>query len=117
NHFKHITTGSGGMILTDDDRLRYHASLFLDKCYQREEGIRNPFFLAPNYQMTEMQGAVALAQLERLEDFLETRMRLGDRLMRHLSRLDGISLQRVPAGATHSYFLTLFAIDPGRFTA
>ena len=48
NHFKHITCGSGGMVLTDDDRLRYLSSLFLNKCYQREEGIRNPFFLAPN---------------------------------------------------------------------
>ena len=65
NHFKHINCGSGGMVLTDDDRLRYVASLFLDKCYQREEKVRNPFFLAPNYQMTELQGAVALAQLER----------------------------------------------------
>ena len=56
NHFKHINCGSGGMVITDDDRLRYLASLFLDKCYQREEKIRNPFFLAPNYQMTELQG-------------------------------------------------------------
>ncbi len=48
NHFKHITSGSGGMVLTDDDDLRYLASLLVDKCYQREEGIRcNPFFLAP----------------------------------------------------------------------
>jgi perosamine synthetase len=117
NHFKHISAGSGGMILTDDDHIRYIASLFLDKCYQREEGIRNPFFLAPNYQMTEMQGAVALAQLERLDEFLETRQRLGDRLMQHLSLLDGLLLQSVPPGATNSYFLTLFALDPTRFSA
>src|ERR1700722_9467057 len=38
NHFKHITAGSGGMLITDDDKLRYHASLFVDKCYQRDEG-------------------------------------------------------------------------------
>src|SRR5208337_5142207 len=80
NHFKHITCGSGGMVLTDDDHLRYFASLFLDKCYQREEGIRNPFFLAPNYQMTEMQGAVGLAQLERLGEFTQKRWLLGSRL-------------------------------------
>jgi hypothetical protein len=67
NHFKHIECGSGGLVVTDDDRLRYRASLFLDKCYQREEGIRNPSFLAPNYQMTELQGAVALAQIEKVE--------------------------------------------------
>jgi perosamine synthetase len=111
NHFKHISTGSGGMILTDDDRLRHQASLFLDKCYQREEGIRNPFFLAPNYQMTELQGAVALAQLERLAEFTECRTRLGTRLSAHLAELEGVKVQRIPPGSKHSYFLFLFKVD------
>ena len=111
NHFKHITTGSGGMVLTDDDRLRYHASLFLDKCYQRDEGIRNPFFLAPNYQMTELQGAVGLAQLERLAEFTNRRHELGTRLAAHLAEVDGITTQRIRPGSKHSYFLFLFKID------
>jgi len=115
NHFKHITAGSGGMILTDDDHLRYIASLFLDKCYQREEGIRNPFFLAPNYQMTEMQGAVALAQLERLDQFTERRRRLGDRLSAQLAEVKGVTLQRLLPGSKHSYFLYLFKLDLDRF--
>src|SRR5579871_256062 len=112
NHFKHITAGSGGMVLTDDDRLRYYASLLLDKCYQREEGIRNPFFLATNYQMTEMQGAVALAQLERLPEFTEHRRGLGTRLSEALGEVEGISLQRIAPGSKHSYFLYLFKIHP-----
>ncbi len=111
NHFKHITAGSGGMILTDDDGLHYFASLFLDKCYQREEGVRNPFFLAPNYQMTEMQGAVALAQLERLAEFTEHRWRLGTRLSERLANVEGIALQRIRPGSTHSYFLYLFKLN------
>lgn len=111
NHFKHITCGSGGMVLTDDDRLRYFCSLFLDKCYQREEGIRNPFFLAPNYQMTELQAAVALAQLEKLPEFLERRNRLGVRLDEHLRRIPGVHPQRIPPGCRHSYFLYLFRLD------
>ena len=115
NHFKHISTGSGGMVLTDDDQLRYIASLFLDKCYQREEGIRNPFFLAPNYQMTELQGAVALAQLERLQEFLDRRLRVAAQLSRRLSEVEGITLQRIRPGSTHSYFLYLFKIDLDRF--
>ncbi len=115
NHFKHISVGSGGMVLTDDDHLRYIASLLLDKCYQREEGIRNPFFLAPNYQMTEMQGAVGLAQLEQLANFVEARKRLAKRLSGHLAGLEGIMLQPVRAGSEHSYFLYLFKIDPDLF--
>ena len=115
NHFKHISTGSGGMILTDDDGLRYVASLYLDKCYQREEGIRNPFFLAPNYQMTELQGAVALAQLERLPEFLDRRRRAAERIVAHLSKIDGIQLQRIRPGSKHSYFLFLFKLDLQHF--
>jgi perosamine synthetase len=90
NHFKHVDCGSGGLISTDDERLRYLATLFLDKCYQREESIRNPFFLAPNYQMTELQGAVALAGLERLAGITQRRNVLGTRLSRILDSCAGI---------------------------
>lgn len=111
NHFKHITCGSGGMVLTDDDRLRYFSSLFLDKCYQREEGIRNPFFLAPNDQMTELQGAVALAQLDQVGEFTARRNLLGTLWKNYLAEIPGISTQTVAPGSKHSYFLALFCLD------
>jgi dTDP-4-amino-4,6-dideoxygalactose transaminase len=111
NHFKHITCGSGGMVITSDDRLRYLASLYLDKCFQREEKIRNPFFLAPNYQMTELQGAVALAQLQRVGEITRRRHQLGARLSERLWGLPGIACQAVPPGNLHSYFLFLFKLD------
>src|SRR5574341_729274 len=111
NHFKHITCGSGGMVLTDDDQLRYRASLFLDKWFQREEGIRNPFFLAPNYQMTELQGAVALAQLEKVQAIVASRNRLGSTLNRLVQGIPGVSPQLTPEGRRHAYFLYLFRLD------
>jgi perosamine synthetase len=114
NHFKHIDCGSGGMVLTDDDGMRYFASLFLDKCYQREEGLRNPFFLAPNYQMTEMQGAVALAQIQRLQEIVVGRNRLASQLTELLRTIPGITPQFVPEGCYHSYFLYLFSLDLDR---
>jgi perosamine synthetase len=114
NHFKHITCGSGGMVITEDDRLRYLASLYLDKCFQREEKIRNPFFLAPNYQMTELQGAVALAQLEWVATITARRCELGTRLSELLGTIPGITTQTVPADCFHSYFLYLFKLDLAR---
>ena len=113
NHFKHITCGSGGMVLTNDDQLRYRASLFLDKCFQREEGLRNPFFLAPNYQMTELQGAVALAQIAKVEEIVAARHRLGTRLNRRLQEMRGVIPQMVPEGCRHTFFLYLFKLDLG----
>lgn len=111
NHFKHITSGSGGLVLTNDDALRYRASLFLDKCYQREERIRNPFFLAPNYQMTELQGAVALAQLRKVRTVVEARTRLGERLNELLRGVPGIITQHIPAGCRHTFFMYLFRLE------
>jgi perosamine synthetase len=98
-------------VITNDDRLRYLASLFLDKCFQREEKIRNPFFLAPNYQMTELQGAVALAQLERVQDITARRNQLGTMLNELLEDIPGVLAQAVPTGCRHSYFLYLFKLD------
>lgn len=116
NHFKHITCGSGGMVITDDDQLRYVASLFLDKCFQREEKIRNPFFLAPNYQMTELQGGLALAQLERVEEITTRRNQLGTRLNELLKTILGVTPQALPPGCWHSYFLYVFKLDFDRLS-
>jgi dTDP-4-amino-4,6-dideoxygalactose transaminase len=110
NHFKHITCGSGGMVLTNDDNIRKMAGLFLDKCYDREGGKRNPFFLAPNYQMTELQAAVALAQLEKLPAIVGRRRELGGRLTEMLGGIPGIETQTTPDGCKHSYFLYLFRV-------
>ena len=121
NHFKHITCGSGGMVLTDDDRLRHIASLFVDKCFQREEKIRNPFFVAPNYQMTELQGAVALAQLDRVHDIVASRNRLGTKLNALLAGVPAVRPQTVPQGLkqpiSYIYFGSIwsFSAVPRRF--
>ncbi|MEA3476665.1 MAG: DegT/DnrJ/EryC1/StrS family aminotransferase [Bacteroidota bacterium] len=111
NHFKHITCGSGGMVLTNDDNKRKLASLFSDKCYDRETGIKNPYFLAPNYQMTELQGAVSLAQVKKLPWIIQQRRKLGDKLTEHLKTIDGIIPQTIPEGTKHTYFLFVFRVD------
>lgn len=98
-------------MLTDHDDLYYRSTLFFDKCYHRAEGIRNPCFLAPNYQMTELQGAVALAQIERLPELTERRCALGDRLRAQIEDVPGIRLQRIAPRSKHPYFLFLIAID------
>ncbi len=58
---------------------------------------------------------MALAQLERLDEFVDRREQLGDRLSRRLAEVEGITLQRIRPGSRHSYFLYLFRIDPERF--
>jgi perosamine synthetase len=117
NHFKHVTTGSGGVVLTNRSDIEERVRLFIDKCYYRDGRKRNPYFLAPNYQMTELQGAVAIAQLNKVEKIVQRRVALGKRLIEGLARIPGIIPQAVPRGAEHTFFLFVTRLDPRVITA
>src|SRR5438105_12190019 len=60
---KHITTGEGGLVITDDDALARRMRLYVNKAWPYGEASPDHEFLALNYRMTELQGAVARAQL------------------------------------------------------
>jgi dTDP-4-amino-4,6-dideoxygalactose transaminase len=64
--------------------------------------------------MTELQGAVALAQLERVDEITSRRNQLGTRLNELLRAMPGIVTQPVPPGCLHSYFLYLFKLELDR---
>ncbi len=112
NHFKHINTGSGGLVMTNDENFEKVIKLFVDKCYFRDGRKRNPYFLAPNYQMTELQGAVAIAQLEKVESIVTARSALGKRLWQGLRGIPGILPQEIPDHSSHTFFLYVVRIDP-----
>lgn len=113
NHFKHITCGSGGVVMTNRDDLEARIKLFIDKCYDRTPGAkRNPYFLAPNYQMTELQGAIAIAQLDKVQKIVDRRIYLGTRLVEGLKKIAGIIPQKIPEGSIHTFFLFVIRVDP-----
>jgi len=117
NHFKHITTGSGGAVLTNRADIEERVRLFIDKCYFRDGRRRNPYFLAPNYQMTELQGAVAVAQLGKVERIVRTRRALGARLIDGLRKVPGVIPPHIPEGGEHSFFLFVVRLDPALISA
>ena len=81
---KHMTTGDGGMAITNDEETYLRLKLFADKGWDyKYMGERDHAFLAPNYRMTEMQGAVGVAQLKKVRDVTLRRIALG----RHLTDL------------------------------
>ncbi len=100
---KHITCGDGGVTITNDEELAQRARLFADKGWDREHG-RCHLFLGNNYRMTELQGAVALAQLNKLRWVVERRRYLAGILTRKLETLDGISPLKPPKGCKASYW-------------
>jgi len=98
--------------MTNNEELEDIAKLFVDKCYFRDGRKRNPYFLAPNYQMTELQGAVAIAQLDKVEGIVNRRNELGIRLVNGLQEIDGILPMKIPEHCQHSFFLLVVRIDP-----
>lgn len=112
---KHICTGEGGLNVTRDDELRRTMKLFVDKAWGYGDPKPDHYFPALNYRLTELQGAVALAQLEKVQDVVSRRQRSVDRFFEILGELDGVELPRVHPDATCSWWkVALRVTDPGR---
>jgi perosamine synthetase len=73
---KHITTGEGGMVVTDCDDLAEQCRSLRNLCFKPESRFVHAR-LGWNLRMTNMQAALGLAQLERLEEFVTRKRRMG----------------------------------------
>ena len=104
---KHLQCGDGGLTIVNDPELAERAHLFTDKgcdwTEDRSYRLRYAFF-APCYRMTELQGAVACAQLENLADIVRRRQRLGDMLVDRLQGIPGVYPPPRPSDREHSYW-------------
>src|SRR5262249_18055987 len=82
---KHITCGEGGLVVTDDPLLAKRINLFINKGWGYGEDGPDHEFLAVNYRMTELQGAVACGQLPKLKPSLARRISMANRLTEQLA--------------------------------
>jgi dTDP-4-amino-4,6-dideoxygalactose transaminase len=109
---KHMTTGEGGMVITSDPALARWMILFSDKAWGYGDPKPDHYFLALNYRMTELQGAVARAQLAKLDGCVKRRQRTAAQLTELLAPLPGLALPRPLPGATHVYWKYPLVVDP-----
>ena len=91
---KHITTGEGGMILTDDDDLAEQCRELRNLCFKPGKRFVHER-LGWNLRMTNLQAALGVAQLEQLDAFLEKKRRIGRRYNELLADLPGVQLPLV----------------------
>jgi 8-amino-3,8-dideoxy-alpha-D-manno-octulosonate transaminase len=111
---KTLTTGEGGMVITNDENLYTRASEYHDHGHDHNpkvsRGLEKRNFIGVNYRMMELQGALGLAQLKKLDRVILPRQRENKaRIREALSRIDQISFREIPdsAGDTAT-FLTFF---------
>ncbi len=108
---KHITTGEGGLVVTDDDALARRMFLFINKAWGYGDPAPDHYFLALNSRMSELQGAVAVAQLGKLASSVEARRQQAAGLTAKLAGLEGIATPWVHPDNAHSYWKYALRID------
>ena len=118
---KSITTGEGGVITTDDveaaawlRRVRSHAASTSDLQRHRSSSVAFEEYreLGFNYRMTDIQAAIGVVQMRRLDSILAERRRLAERYMQLLGGCEWLSLPYEPAGRPHTFQSFCIRLDP-----
>lgn len=122
---KHITSGEGGMIITDDlalaENIRRVQSLGyagvgaskgkISKSDIQDPGYSRHVTLGWNYRMPELCAAVALAQLENMDELVRRRIQVANLFSDATSEFDWFIPQHVPAGYASSYWTWVARLD------
>lgn len=108
---KHITTGEGGLVVSDDPALARRMFLFVNKAWGYGDANPDHYFVALNYRISELQGAVALAQLDKLDGSVRQRTAMAARLTAALEGLPGIATPHVHPGNVHTYWKYCLRVD------
>lgn len=119
---KHLATGEGGMVLTDDpdlaralERFRNHG---IDRAFNQRGGQRPWFYamveLGYNYRLTDIQCALGLSQLKKLPAWLERRRRLASRYDQAFANMEGLQPLMVSPEVAHAYHLYVVRLTGGR---
>ncbi len=108
NYHKHIHTGEGGMLVTNDDQvalrcqlIRNHGENLVD--VEPVEDLTN--MLGSNYRLTELQAAIGIAQLDRLDGYVAHRQSLAAHFSKKLANMPGLTPAKLAEGAEHAYYL------------
>ena len=88
---KHITTGEGGMIVTDDEELAVRCRSLRNLCFNENRRYVHRE-IGHNYRFTNLQAAIGLAQLERLDEFVMRKRKMGRYYTEKLCNVKGLML-------------------------
>ena len=107
---KVITSGEGGMLLTNDERiaeksrvLRAHGMSISDLARHNATSTTYESYevVGYNYRLTDLQSAVGIHQMKRLEEFIARRIEIAERYNAAFSKLEGLSIINPPTYVTH----------------
>jgi len=101
---KIITTGEGGMILTNNDEYAEKARSIRNLCFRRERRFYHTE-LGNNFRLTNLQAAIGLAQLERIVELVEKKIWMGQSYTERLKDIPGLTLPVEEPWAKNVYWM------------
>lgn len=114
NYHKHIHTGEGGILVTDDDEIANKLRLIRNhaEAVVGDMGVTNlSNMVGYNFRLGEIECAIGIEQLDKLERLVEGRQRVAERLNNGLKSLPGLRTPVVKPGCTHSYYVYSLVLD------
>ncbi len=114
---KQMTTGDGGMIISNNDKIGRRLKLCVDKGWPRDGQFRDHLFLAPAYHMTELQAAVGIAQLRKLDSIIDSRRNMAKLLNEKFINDEMVSVPVEKEWARHTYWKYPLKINVSRIKA
>ena len=110
NGNKIITTGGGGMILSDNEELAEKARYLTTQA--KDDSIRYDHReIGYNFRLTNIQAALGVAQLEQLPGFLGRKQEIFDRYETALEIIDGLTIAKIPDYADNNHWMNLLQIN------
>jgi perosamine synthetase len=109
---KIVTTGEGGMITTNDERLARLVRRLRDHAFSPDRHFWHTY-QGYNYRMTNLQAAVGLAQVERLPDLVEARRENRRRYEARLRGVPGLTLPCESPGVTNVFWMYSLLVEDG----
>jgi len=114
NGNKILTTAGGGVLVTDDDafanRARYLATQAKDDPLEYVHGA-----VGFNYRMSNLHAALGCAQLERLDEFVESKRRIAERYASSLADVPGLTFPKEAEWAFSTYWMYTILVEPAEF--
>ena len=110
NGNKLITTGGGGMVTARDAEQAKHIKFLVNQARDGSKGYYHPE-LGYNYRMTNLEAALGLAQLERIDEFLAAKKRFAAIYHETLDGLPGVALQQEAPGGESAWWLPSIAVE------
>jgi perosamine synthetase len=113
---KIATTGEGGMVVTDDDDLAARCRYYKNLCFPVNSPRNyNHDHIGYNYRMSNVLAAIGLAQVERLDTYVEQRINNNTIYQQFLADVPGIKLQPELAGTRNVYWMNGVVVNESEF--